>query len=84
LRKAGGVRESVRNAWTKRSLIRDARHASRLSEPIMRVGDSHHALDGIAQNFKMRVRNLGIGPAVKRKMVQRASSLLAFDKVGEG
>jgi hypothetical protein len=35
----------------------------RLSEPITRVGDSHHALDGNAQNFKTRVRNLGIGPA---------------------
>ena len=64
LRKAGSlarVHESVRSAW--RSLRRDARHASMLPEPITRVGDSHHALDGIAQNFEPRVRNLGIGPA---------------------
>ena len=33
----------------KAVLERDARHADTLPEPIRRIGDSHHAFDGIAQ-----------------------------------
>src|SRR5215469_8978735 len=39
------VRKKVRNASTKRSLIRGARHGATLPEPTARIGDNHHALD---------------------------------------
>jgi len=57
LRKAGAsvrVHESVRNAWTKWSLSRHARHSVTLPEPATHIGDSHHVLEDIAQNFEPR------------------------------
>ena len=59
----------------------DARHARTLPEPATRIGDSDHALEGNAQNFEPRLRNLGIGLA--HSTYSGATSLppLAFDTV---
>jgi hypothetical protein len=57
LRKAGAsvpVQKSVRNAWTKWSLTRHAQHSVTLPEPATHIGDSHHVLEDIAQNFEPR------------------------------
>jgi hypothetical protein len=57
LRKAGAsvrVHERVGNAWTKCSLTSHARHGVTLPEPATHIGDSHHVLEDIAQNFESR------------------------------
>ena len=74
------VRKKVRNASTKRSLIRGAQHGATLPEPTARIGDNHHALDAWRKTLRRALDTFVSAQPNQRTVAQRTPRPLAFDK----